>query len=118
MFHVGITTPSLVNSGYPLGMEIFGSKLQVANQTAEGLVKEHCTTKAQLAEAAHSLIVLGVPAKSVIKRAATEMPDGFFSSALGLLGGSDSIDTLCQLVADPRTNDDARKKAAMSLQAK
>jgi tetratricopeptide (TPR) repeat protein len=115
MFHKGVSTTSLVNSGYPLSEQIFAKNRQVADRMAEQLVNEHCKTPAQLSEAAHSLIVLGVPAKSVILKAARETPDGFLCSALGYLGGTDSNELLAAIVANPRAGDDARKNAAMSL---
>jgi hypothetical protein len=111
-------TPSLVNYGYDLAMEIFKDKCKEADQTAQALIKEHCNTPEEFAEAAHSLIVLGVPAKSVFLRAVRDVQSAdkdLFCSALGHIGGEDAIGVLCEIVVDERVADYRRKYAVMAL---
>src|SRR5262249_26042663 len=70
------------------------------------------------AEAAHSLVVLGVPARGVLLRAAREVQGkdkDYFCSALGSMGGEDAIEVLCEVVADAKVEDQQRKRAAMAL---
>jgi hypothetical protein len=111
-------TPSLVNSGFDLAMEIFKDKCKETDQTAQALIREHCTTPEEFAEAAHSLIVLGVPAKSVFVRAARDVKSDdrdFYWSALGHIGGEEAIGVLCDIVVDERVPDYHRKYAMMAL---
>jgi hypothetical protein len=113
-----LATPSLINSGYDLAKQIFKGKIDKADRAAQSLVSKYCTNSADLREAAHSLIVLGIPAKSVILRAAREArtdSSSDFTSALGYLGGADAIATLCDVVKDPQQSDSSRKYAAMAL---
>jgi hypothetical protein len=112
------STPSLCNSGYDTALDIFRGKLAAADRTAQALIKKHCKTPEQFAEAAHSLVVLGVPAKTVFLLAARQvrgMDRDLFCSTLGLMGGKDAIGVLCDLVADARLEDQRRKYAAMAL---
>jgi hypothetical protein len=111
-------TPSLVNGGYHSAMEVFRGRQEEATRAAQALVKKHCRTPEELAEAAHSLVVLGVPAKGVFLRAAREVPGrdkDFVCGALGLLGGADAIGALCAVVADASQADLTRKYVAVAL---
>ena len=77
-----------------------------------------CVSPQEFAAAAHSLIVLGVPAKSVFIRAAKEVAGGdkdLFCSALGLIGGAEPIGILCDVAADEHMPDQQRSYAAMAL---
>jgi hypothetical protein len=111
-------TPSLVNGGYDEATEIFRGRQKEVDRTTQALMQKYCHTPEEFAEAAHSLIVLGVPAKAVFLRAAREVEShdkDFFSSALGLLGGKDAIGVLCKIVSDAKQDDLRRKYAAMAL---
>jgi hypothetical protein len=113
-----MSTPSLVNSGFDQAMEIFKDKCKEADQTAQALIKDHCNTPKEFTEAAHSLIVLGVPAKSVFLRAARDVESDdkdLFCSALGYIGGEEAIGVLCDIVVDERVPDYRRKYAVMAL---
>jgi hypothetical protein len=112
------STPSLCNGGYYEAMKIFRGKFDQADRTARELIQRHCKTPEQFAEAAHSLVVLGVPARTVFLRAAREvqgMDRDLFCSVLGSMGGKDAIGVLCELVTDARLEDQRRKYAAMAL---
>lgn len=118
LFDRSMHTPSLVNSGYDRAIEIFKGKLKTAEQTARALIEKHCNNAEEFREAAHSLIVLGVPAKAVYLRAAREVQGAdkdLFCSALGLMGGDDAIGLLCEIAADSTVPDQRRKYAVMAL---
>ncbi len=112
------STPSLCNGGYHEALKIFRGKADAADRESRALIKKHCKTPEQFAEAAHSLVVLGVPAKSVFLRAAREvegMDKDLFCSVLGYMGGEDAIGVLCDLVADARLEGQRRGYAASAL---
>ena len=114
----GMRTPSLVNGGYHEAQTIFARNAEAADRAAQALIAAHCKTPRQFAEAAHSLIVLGVPARKAFMRAAREAEGGeqsFFFSALGYFGDRETIGLLCELVADPKIPDYERKYAVLSL---
>jgi hypothetical protein len=118
LFHRNMTTPSLVNGGYRAAERNFEGRFEKADERAQALIAKHATTPAEFAEAAHSLLVLGVPAKSVFVRAAQEvktMDRDLFVSVLGAMGGADSFDTLAAILTDPTVPDQRRKYAALSL---
>jgi hypothetical protein len=111
-------TPSLVNSGYHRATEIFSGRQKEVDRKTQALMKKHCREPEEFAEAAHSLIVLGVPAKAVFLRAAREVDGDYkdlFCSVLGLLGGEDAIGVLCEVMTDAKQDDMRRKYAAMAL---
>ena len=73
LFGRDMSTPSPIHSGYggyDRAQEIFAHRTEEADAVAQRLIKEHCTTPGEFAEAAHSLIVLGVPARTVFLRCA------------------------------------------------
>jgi hypothetical protein len=112
------STPSLTNGGFWRTQQVFFGRRKAIDATALALVHQHCRTPAEFAEAAHSLVVLGVPAKSVFLRAAREvegMGKDLFCSALGRIGGADAVDAICDVLADPRVPDHQRMYAAMAL---
>ncbi len=114
-------TPSLTNGGFGRSEELFLGRRKLVDATAQTLVRRHCRTSDEFVEAAHSLLVLGVPAKSVFLRAVREAPEmdqQLFCSALGHFGGTDAIYALCDVLADPRISDYTRKYAAMALRNK
>ena len=114
----GMSTPSLVNSGYSRAMDIFAHRMEATDAAAQRLIKEHCTTPEEFEEAAHSLIVLGVPARTVFIRAAREVESygrDLFCGALGLMGGDEAIGVLCDVLANPKVSDHERSYAAMDL---
>lgn len=119
LFGHGMSTTSLINSGYYRAEEIFAHRADAADAAAQRLIKAHCTTPRQFAEAAHSLVVLGVPAKTVFLRAAREVEGSekdFFTGALGLMGGDDAVGVLCDVLADSKAGDHERSYAAKALQ--
>lgn len=113
-----IRTTSIVNGGDWVSGKIFGPKLKFADETATKLVQAHCQTPAQLKEAAHSLIVLGVPAKSVFLKAAQDGSDSFFVGALGYMQGPECKAALLQILTNPRATDSARKSSIYALEHK
>jgi hypothetical protein len=80
------STPSLVNSGPWRAERLFGYHSPRTDRIAAELVKRHCRTKAELGEAANSLIELGVPSRTVILRAIRELSPRDVDHGLGLDG--------------------------------
>lgn len=118
MLDPNLSTPSLINGGYYSSREIFKGKFDKANETAKLLVRKHCTSEAELNEAANSLILLGVPAKSVYLQAALQgrtETNSSCISALGYMGGQDCIGVLCDILKNPQQPDLTRKYAAQAL---
>jgi hypothetical protein len=112
-------TPSLRNGGYGDAARMFHGRQDEVDRATQALVEKHCKTYEEFAEAAHSLIVLGVPAKAVFLRAAREvegLDKDLFCGALGDLGGDDAIGVLCEIVADAKQEDMRRKYAAVALE--
>jgi hypothetical protein len=115
------STPSIVNGGFDEAQRVFRGRRARVDSAAAALVRRHCKTPAEFAEAAHSLVVLGVPARSVFLRAVREVVDPekeLFCSALGHFDGSDVIDALCTVIADPRIRDYTRKYAVYALRGR
>jgi hypothetical protein len=112
------SSPSLAGSGCSQALHIFDGKLKAVDQTALALIAKHCVETEDRAEAAASLVRLGVPAKAVFLRAARE-PEEFdqelFCTVLGFIGGDDAITALCEILADSRMSDEKRGAAALML---
>jgi hypothetical protein len=114
----GLSTLTLTNGGFERSLNIFKGRLEEMDRTASGLIRKHCKTAEEFAYAAKWLVMLGVPARSVLRRAAREvesMDRDFFCSVLGHIGDRDCIGVLCELVADPRLEDERKKYAVMAL---
>jgi hypothetical protein len=112
-------TPSLINGGYYQAECIFRGKFQSADASALRLIRKNCTTPPAFEEAALSLVVLGVPAESVFRRAAREVKGSnkdLFCSALGEMGGDEAIGVLCEVLSDSTVDAYQRGYAAMALQ--
>jgi hypothetical protein len=113
-----LSTPCLTNSGFSQAMKIFGNQIADAERRTQALIAKHCRTPEDFHEAAGSLVILGVPAKSVFLRAARAAAGfytDFFYSTLGLMGGDDAIALLCEIVADARLEEGGRKYAVYAL---
>jgi hypothetical protein len=100
-------------------MVFFGKKkLPKTDKAALALVEKHCKTSEEFAEAARSLVQLGVPAQSVFLRAAREL-DGEdqrdFCLVLGDMGGEEAIGLLCEIVSNSRLDDERRAYAVEAL---
>ena len=81
-----LTTASLVNGG-SVPVELgFGAKAAAVDRTALRLVNHHCRTTTELGWAANSLILLGLPARSVLFKAIAEVKPGEMHHGLGFDG--------------------------------
>ena len=111
-------TPSLVNGGWGEAQKLFKDRFDQANRKAEQLIEQFCKDQASRDQATLSLIVLGVPAKNVIRRCALEgkgRPRESCVSALGYFGGKDSVATLCQVLEDSQSSEICQRYAAWCL---
>ncbi len=97
-------TPSLCNGGSGRAKQLFGYHSKTVDRTAMMLVERFCRGGRDLGEAANSLIVLGVPAKSVMLKALREVKPGEMVSGLGFdgiygvlgdMGDPESVGVLC-----------------------
>jgi hypothetical protein len=115
---MGMNTPSLVNGGWDRAQEVFKDRLVQAERQTQILINHFCKDKICREEAAYSLIVLGVPSKSITLECAEHAKvaaQGFCVSALGHWGGQDSVRVLDDVVSNPETPPQVQKYAAMSL---
>jgi hypothetical protein len=113
-----MSTPSLVNGGWHEAQALFGDRMPEIDSRAQSLVSHFCSDRPCKDEAAYSLIVLGVPARSVAldcAEHATENAQGFCVSALGYFRGQDSVRVLGNVISNPLTSPQVQKYAAMSL---
>jgi len=113
-----MSTPSLVNGGWHEAQTLFGDRIPEIDSRAQSLVNRFCNDRPCKDEAAYSLIVLGIPARTVTLDCgehATEDAQGFCVSALGYFGGRDSVRVLGDLISNPLTSSGVQKYAAMSL---
>jgi hypothetical protein len=114
---LNLSTPSIVNSGWQADEKIWRGRFELAEATAERLVRAHCHAPADHDEAARSLVELGVPAASVFRRAAlagSEADRSFTVGALGYLPSPATISVLATVLRDPATPDDVRGSAAFA----
>jgi hypothetical protein len=101
---LGMQTPSLVNSGWGEAERIWGTRWSLADDKARALIAAHAPDEGSFSEAAHSLVVLGVPARAVLLRAAAEARGEereFAVSALGHFSGAEVTSALGKAVNDP-----------------
>jgi hypothetical protein len=113
-----MSTPSLVNSGWHDAQALFADRMNEIDSRAQSLVNHFCSDRPCKDEAAYSLIVLGVPARSVAldcAEHATANAQGFCVSSLGYFGGQDSVQVLSSVISNPLTPPQVQKYAAMSL---
>lgn len=111
-------TPSLVNSGWSEAQKLFKGRMSEVDSRTQALVRHFCKDRRCRDEAAYSLIVLGVPARTITldcAEHAKEPAQGFCVSALGYMGGQDSVRVLGDVVSNPLTSSQVQKYAAMSL---
>ncbi len=108
------STASLINSGADMAKKIFGNKPEEIDKKLQLLLSEHCKTPAQLDAAAMSLIMLGVPARSIYLRAANELRNehtDLFISAMSYVGGKEAAPILLKIFSDPTATDHVRTRA-------
>jgi hypothetical protein len=100
-------------------MALFKDRLDDIDRQTQELVKRFCTTTACSDEAAYSLILLGVPSKTLTLNCAEHSvprAQGFCVSALGDWGGPESVRVLNAVVSSPLTTPTVRRYAALSLE--
>lgn len=115
----GMNTPSLINSGWGEGAALFKDRLTDIDQQTQELAGRFCSTSACVDEAAYSLIVLGVPAKTLTLNCAEHgagVAQAFCASALGYWGGPESVRVLNALVSAVSTPPRVRWYAASALE--
>jgi HEAT repeat protein len=113
-------TPSLVNSGWYEAEKLFKDRMSEVDSRAQTLVNRFCKDQSCRDEAAYSLIVLGVPARTITldcAEHARQDAQGFCVSTLGYMGGQDAARTLGNVVSNPLTSPQVQKYAAMSLKS-
>jgi hypothetical protein len=112
------STPSITNGGWDAAQRIFKDRMTEIDRQAQTLVDRFCNDRACRDEAAYSLIVLGVPSRTLTMDCA-EHGSGdaqhFCASTLGYLGGKDSTRLLEKLLTDPSTTPGTQKYLAGSL---
>lgn len=114
----GMNTPSLVNSGWFSAITRFGDRLDDIDRRTQELVRTFCTTRDCVTEAAYSLIVLGVPARSLTRECAERATGRAQESCAGALGywaEPENVPLLNELVARPSVSAAVRRSAAFSL---
>jgi len=118
LMKLGMSTPSLVNSGWWEATKIFEGRMDQADRIARDLLDRHCKTDAERDEAALSLVLLGVPARGVIAERALKgkgLARDWCVSALGWFGDKESARVLAQVLNDPTATSSTSQKAAMAL---
>jgi hypothetical protein len=111
-------TPSLVNGGWYEAQNLFKGRISEVDSKAQEVVSRFCKDESCKDEAAYSLIVLGVPSRTITldcAKHAREDAQGFCVSALGYMGGQDSIGVLGDVITDRLTSHQVQTYAAMSL---
>jgi hypothetical protein len=104
---LGMSTPSLINGGWKTAQEVYKDRLPEVAEQAELLMTRFCKDDPCKEEAAYSLIVLGVPARSITldcAEHATGRAQEFCVSALGFWKGRDSVRTLEKVISDRATS--------------
>src|SRR5439155_689328 len=85
---------SLVNGGWSASMTVFGGRLDDVDQQAQHLVRQFCNTRVCVDSAAYSLIILGVPARTVTLECAehaADLPQAYCADELGYWNVSESL---------------------------
>jgi hypothetical protein len=111
-------TPSLVNGGWDEAQELFKGRISEVDSRTKGLAVYFCKERSCVDEAAYSLIALGIPSPTLTLDCAEhgrESARGFCVSALGYIGGQESVRVLSDVISDPSTSPQIQKYAAMSL---
>jgi hypothetical protein len=117
---MGMNTPSLVNSGWNGAQDVFRDRLPQVEKQTQDLIDRFCKDKMCKDEAAYSLILLGVPSRSITLECAenaTVDAQGFCVSALGYWGGRDSVRVLSNVVSSFETSPQVQKYAAIALRS-
>jgi len=116
---LGMSTPSLVNSGWGTAQEIYKDRLPEVAEQAKLLITRFCKDDRCKEEAAYSLIVLGVPAKGITMDCAehaTGRAQEFCVSALRYWKGQDSVRVLERVISSPTSSSRVQYYAAFSLE--
>ena len=116
---LGMSTPSLVNSGWGTAQEIYKNRLPEVAEQAKLLMTRFCKDEPCKGEAAYSLIVLGVPAKSITMDCAKHAigrAQEFCVSALGWWKGQDSVRVLERVISNPASSSRVQNYAAIALE--
>lgn len=114
-----MNTPSLVNGGWDRSIKTFGNRLDEIDAETQALVREFCTTRECIDEAAVSLIVLGVPARSLSRDCAEHSigrAQEYCAGVLGYWGERENVPLLNALVARATIPAGVRGGAAFSLE--
>lgn len=114
---LGLSTPSIVNNGFAEDEKVWEGRFEMAEATAERLIRAHCSDQAAHDEAALSLVELGVPAASVFRRSALVASEGsrsFSITALGYFRGPATVTVIATLLRDPSLPDRLRGYAAFA----
>ena len=116
--NLGMRTPSLVNGAWLEAETIFKGRFDEADRTAHKLIDRFCKTDADRDEAAHSLVVSEVPARSVFLEGALKGSRRATSiSALQFFPGKDTTQVLLNVLTDPASPRDCQKRAAAALRS-
>jgi len=117
---LNLSEPSIVNGGWYSAETPFKDRLQDVDSQAQALVRHFCKGQPCRDEAAYSLIVLGVPAKTITLDCAAHargVAQEYCVSALGYIGGRDSVRVLGEVVSDPLSTPRVQSFAAMALRS-
>ncbi len=113
-----MSPPCLVN-GWDWAQEVFRGRFAEAEQASRALLEKFGKTEAERNEAVRSLIILGVPAKGLIREYAlhglAETRESCIA-ALGWLRDAEARQTLERVLSDPALSDECRKSAVMGLE--
>jgi hypothetical protein len=118
LYHVLGGSFRLVNGGYDEALRIFAGKLDRADRIATALVRKYCRRPEQFRAAIDSLNDLGVPARNLFLRSARKARGQHrsdYTSLLGLIGGKEAIDLLCDTATDLQVSANERKYAILAL---
>jgi HEAT repeat protein len=116
---LGMSTPSLVNSGWDTAQELYKNRLPEVAEQVKLLITRFCKDDPCKEEAAYSLIVLGVPTKSITMDCAehaTGRAQEFCVSALGYWKGQDSVRVLERVISNPASTSRVQNYAAIALE--
>ena len=118
LMNLGMSTPSLVNSGRWEATKIFEGRMDQADRIARDLLDRYCKTDAERDEAALSLEELGVPARGAFTERALKgkgLAKDVCVSALGYFADKESARVLTQVLSDPATPSTSQRHAAFQL---
>ena len=118
LMNLGMSTPSLVNSGWWEATKIFEGRMDQVDRIARDLMDRHCKTDAERDEAALSLVELGVPARGAFTERALKgkgLAKNWCIGALGYFADKEAARVLAQVLNDPATPSISQRDAATGL---